>query len=59
MDDQAEVIIIEDDERNGEGQELRGTQASHSRDDSNQPARPDHPSNEDRGRASQSGGRGG
>ena len=50
---------LEDDALNGEGQDMRGTQASHSRDNTNQPARPDHVSNQDRGRASQSGGRGG
>ena len=50
---------LEDDAQNGEGQDMRGTQASHARDDSNQPSRPDHVSNQDRGRASQSGGRGG
>jgi hypothetical protein len=50
---------LDQDELNGTGQDMRGTQAPHTRDDSNQPSRPDHPSNEDRGRASQSGGRGG
>jgi len=50
---------LERDATNGEGQDMRGTQPSHARDDSHQPSRPDHPSNQDRGRASQSGGRGG